>query len=50
MGFVIFDNSLMEAGVKDLACVNKHTSHMSLWKATVGERKQELGEINPKFG
>lgn len=40
MEFVIFDNLLMEAGIKGLVCVNKHRPHTPLWKAMEGERKQ----------
>lgn len=40
--FVISDNPLMEAGVTDLARVNKHRPHTALWKPAGGERKQEL--------
>lgn len=49
MEFVIFDNLLMEAGMKALACVNKHSPHTPLWKATEGERKQKLGELKLTF-
>lgn len=49
MEFVIFDNLVMEAGMKALACVNKHRPHTSLSKATEGERKQELRELTLTF-
>lgn len=44
MGFLNFDNLLMEAGMKALACVNKRRPHTSLWEAAEGGRESKSSE------